>query len=145
VGGNVIARTGPGTSGCTHSQVEWNWFVNGEKEPDLRHEQHLVRNQGDARHGWLPANLRSGDGREPGNPSVRLRRRHGVGMYTVSGQLTARSALIKRLSASTPELANVANAKVEAIASDGDSTVTRTAADGSYSLSVPRGRYTILV
>jgi hypothetical protein len=145
VGGNVIARTGPGTGGCTHPRVEWSWFVNGEKSTTCGTSSSSCEIKATRpTDGYRPI-CAVGTGASAGVQACDYVAVTASGTYTVSGHLTARSAQIKRLSASTPELANVANAKVEAVGPDGESTVTRTAADGSYSLSVPRGRYTITV
>ncbi len=145
VGGNVTARTGPGTGGCTHSQLEWNWFVNGEKSPTCGTSSTSCEIKATRpTNGYRPI-CAIGTGASTGIQACDYVAVTASGMYTVSGQLTAHSPLIKRLAKDSPELANVANAKVEAIDTDGESTVATTAADGSYSLSVPRGRYTITV
>jgi hypothetical protein len=145
VGGNVIARTGAGTGGCTHSQLEWSWFVNGEKSTTCGTSSTSCEIKATRpTNGYRPI-CAIGTGTSAGIQACDYVAVTAAGTFTVSGQLTARSPLIKRLARDTPTLANVANAKVEAIGADGESTVATTAADGSYSLSVPRGRYTITV
>src|ERR1700759_5412243 len=118
VGGNVTARTGPGTGGCTHSQLEWNWFVNGEKSTTCG----TSSTSGEIKAtrpttGYRPI-CAIGTGASTGIQACDYVAVTASGVYTVSGQLTARSALIKRFSADTPALANVANAKVEAVGAD---------------------------
>jgi hypothetical protein len=115
------------------------------KEHDLRHQQHLVRDPDHTSHDRLPPICAVGTGASSGLQACDYVAVVASGIFTVSGQLTASSPLIERLAKDSPSLANVANAKVEAIDSEGESTVTTTAADGSYSLGVPRGTYTIKV
>jgi len=145
VGGVVTARTGPGTGGCTHSQLEWNWFVNGEKSTTCGTSSTSCEIKATRpTSGYRPI-CAVGTGASAGIQACDYVAVEASGVYTVSGQLTARSALIKRFADGTPSLANVANAKVEAIDAEGQPTIAKTAADGSYSLGLPRGRYTITV
>jgi hypothetical protein len=145
VGGNVIARTGSGTGGCTHSQVEWNWFVNGEKSTTCGTSSTSCEIKATRpTNGYRPI-CAVGTGASAGIQACDYVAVEASGTYTVSGRLTGSSTLIRQLAKSTPSLANVANAKVEAIDAEGEPTIVRTAADGSYSLSLSRGRYTITV
>jgi Carboxypeptidase regulatory-like domain len=145
VGGVVTAHTGPGTGGCTHTNVEWNWFVNGEKETTCgTNSASCSIKASRATSGFRPI-CAVGTGASPGVQACDYVEVVTSGVDTVSGRITALSPLIKRLAKSTPKLANVADAKVEAIDSHGRATSTTTAADGSYSLGVPAGRYTIRV
>jgi hypothetical protein len=145
-GGVVTARTGPGTGGCTQSQLQWNWFVNGEKSTTCGTSATTCSVPASRpTNGYRPI-CAVGTGTSPGIQACDYVAVVASTQYTVSGQLTANSALGRDLTDDRPSLGRVAGADVRALDSDGNLVAeTTTTASGRYSLSLPRGRYTISI
>src|ERR1700753_2482392 len=114
-GGVVTAHTGPGTGGCTQSHLEWNWFVNGEKDSTCGTSSTSCEIKATRpTNGYRPI-CAIGTGTSSGIQACDYVAVLASGTVTVSGRIAASSPVIRPLAERTPKLANVAGATVEAV------------------------------